>query len=73
MNGLNFKTCARCAQIKKYPGDWFGDLCPECADETEGVWICRACGRRGDFEAMGGSGAENPWCCGAFCQQTHYD
>jgi hypothetical protein len=29
------KRCARCLQTKQYSEDWYGDLCPECADETE--------------------------------------
>jgi hypothetical protein len=31
----NEKRCARCLQTCPYSGDWFGDLCPKCADETE--------------------------------------
>lgn len=29
------KLCARCRQYSRYSGDWYGDLCPECADETD--------------------------------------
>jgi hypothetical protein len=29
------KRCARCLQTSEYSGDWYGDLCPRCADETE--------------------------------------
>lgn len=29
------KHCARCRQDSEYSGDWYGDLCPECADETD--------------------------------------
>lgn len=29
------KLCARCLQTCQYSGDWYGDLCPRCADETE--------------------------------------
>ena len=29
------KRCARCLQTQEYSGDWYGDLCPQCADETE--------------------------------------
>jgi hypothetical protein len=31
----NEKRCARCLQTCEYSGDWYGDLCPQCADETE--------------------------------------
>jgi hypothetical protein len=36
------KKCARCAQTKKYSGEWYCGLCPECADETEGKWVCHS-------------------------------
>jgi hypothetical protein len=29
------KRCGRCLQTCQYSGDWYGDLCPQCADETE--------------------------------------
>jgi hypothetical protein len=29
------KRCARCLLTYPYSGDWYGDLCPQCADETE--------------------------------------
>jgi hypothetical protein len=32
---VNEKRCARCLQTCQYSGDWYGDLCPQCADETE--------------------------------------
>jgi hypothetical protein len=32
---VNEKRCARCLQTCPYSGDWYGDLCPQCADETE--------------------------------------
>lgn len=32
---LDEKRCARCLQIQEYSGDWYGDLCPQCADETD--------------------------------------
>jgi hypothetical protein len=58
------KSCARCVQTKEYSGDWYDVLCPECADRTEGDWVCPTCGRSGSFETMGGDGAANPDCCG---------
>jgi hypothetical protein len=64
------KPCARCGQSYAYSGEWYGDLCPECADNTEGDWVCRFCNRRGDFEEMGGSGARNPNCCGSPCNHV---
>lgn len=64
------KTCARCGTTSAYSGDWYRYLCPECADETEGEWLCSSCNRRGNFEEMGGSGAINPSCCGSPCNQV---
>jgi hypothetical protein len=64
------RRCARCGQRLATSGDWFADLCPECADRTQGEWVCEQCGRHGDFETMGGSGAINPVCCGAPCKHT---
>ena len=32
---VNEKRCGRCLQTCPYSGDWYGDLCPQCADETE--------------------------------------
>jgi hypothetical protein len=63
------KRCARCKKTFVYSGDWYGDLCPGCADKTEGEWVCARCGRRGDFEAMGGSGVTIPKCCGSPCKR----
>lgn len=39
-------TCARCGLREQYNGDWYGSLCPSCADETEtegteGTATCR--------------------------------
>jgi hypothetical protein len=31
----NELTCRRCGLGLPYSGDWYGDLCPQCADETE--------------------------------------
>jgi hypothetical protein len=64
------RPCARCGQRLEASGDWFADLCPECADKTQGEWVCEECGRHGDFETMGGSGSINPVCCGAPCKHT---
>jgi hypothetical protein len=73
MKGLNQRSCARCRQISAYVDDWYGDLCPECADQTDGEWVCRACGRRGSFEAMGGNGGADPICCASPCHRTNAD
>ena len=67
------KSCARCGQIAEDSGDWYGDLCPGCADETDGEWVCSKCGCRGAFEAMDGDGVMNPVCCGVPCQQVDPD
>jgi hypothetical protein len=64
---LKKKHCARCRQEREVSGDWYGDLCPPCADRTEGDWICEFCGRHGSFEVMGGSRADDPNCCGRSC------
>ena len=66
-------VCARCGQLTARRGDWFGDLCPGCADRTEGRWSCDVCGRFGDFEAMGGNGKINPACCGFPCSRDDID
>lgn len=65
---LENKVCARCGQTSEYSGDWYLDLCPDCADETEGKWVCCYCNRHGDFEEMGGEGAIDPNCCGSPCR-----
>ena len=39
--GQRKKKCARCCQRVEVSGDWYGDLCPRCADNTDGEWICR--------------------------------
>ena len=62
------KRCARCRRMSEPSGDWYGDLCPSCADRTEGAWVCKKCGRQGDFETMGGSGSVDPVCCGSPCK-----
>ena len=62
-------TCDRCQESKPYSGDWYLGLCPECADETEGTWICRRCSRNGTFETMGGDCESDPACCGIPCDQ----
>jgi hypothetical protein len=67
------KSCGRCGRSTEDSGDWYGDLCPSCADETEGKWVCRYCKRQGSFEEMGGSGALNPICCGSLCDQIKRD
>ena len=63
------KECGRCGQLVRDSGDWYGDLCPECADTTDGDWICSICGTRGDFETMGGRGTRDPICCGNPCER----
>lgn len=70
MDGCRQKTCTRCRQTGEYSGDWYGDLCPECADETDGDWVCLCCIRHGNFEEMGDSGAMNPTCCGSTCEHV---
>lgn len=69
----NLVYCARCRKCHTYNGDWFCGLCPSCADRTEGEWACRQCGHHGDFETMGGEGAEDPECCGSPCEHTLID
>jgi hypothetical protein len=32
---LDLRHCARCGETHRYCGDWYGDLCPSCADATE--------------------------------------
>jgi hypothetical protein len=54
--------CARCGQLSERSEDWYDNLCPSCADQTDGQWICRVCGRRGTFESMGGDGITDPDC-----------
>jgi len=63
------KNCTHCGQTMEFSGEWYRDLCPACADETEGKWVCRYCKREGNFEEMGGSGVMNPICCGSLCDQ----
>lgn len=63
------RKCARCGQSCERCGEWYGELCPRCADNTEGDWVCHHCGRRGKFQLMGGNVRENPICCGSPCQQ----
>jgi hypothetical protein len=67
------KNCVRCGEKTDYSGEWYGDLCPECADETDGEWVCRYCARSGNFEEMGGSGAISPICCGSVCDHISRD
>jgi hypothetical protein len=67
------KRCARCRQIRARSGEWYGDLCPECADATEGDWVCQLCDRRGNFETMGGHEARNPISCASPCEQIKFD
>ncbi|MFL5245114.1 MAG: hypothetical protein ACJ8FY_23675 [Gemmataceae bacterium] len=62
------QMCGRCGREIEYSGDWYGDLCPVCADKTERLWVCGACSRHGDFEEMGGAAAINPTCCGLACK-----
>lgn len=62
------KICSRCLKIVEVSGDWYVDLCPGCADETDGTWTCQKCGRYGNFEEMGANGVENPVCCGLPCE-----
>jgi hypothetical protein len=61
--------CARCGKTEARDGDWYSNLCPACADKTDGTWSCRRCGRSGDFEAMGGAGEADPVCCGSACER----
>ena len=65
--------CSRCGQLVELCGDWYGDLCPECADETDCDWICFVCGKSGPFEDMGGDGADDPECCGVPCRRVDDD
>jgi hypothetical protein len=64
------KLCSRCGQLVESCDDWFGDLCPTCADRTDGDWVCRTCGQSGSFEDMGGDGAVGPECCGVPCKRV---
>lgn len=73
MSDVNHKTCMRCLQRHAYSGDWYGELCPDCADATDGDWICLICNARGTFEEMAGSGDMNPSCCGSPCIQSILD
>lgn len=73
MQAIRQSSCARCGQVTAYSGDWYGDLCPECADKTAGDWSCRSCGRHGSFEEMGGNGVTNPVCCAVPCQHLGSD
>jgi hypothetical protein len=65
--------CARCGQTTEHSGDWYDDLCPGCADETDCDWRCRSCGQQRSFEVMGGEGATNPVCCGVPCHRIDPD
>jgi hypothetical protein len=67
------RICSRCGRTIVYSGDWYRDFCPECADETEGKWVCRYCKREGSFEEMGGTELIYPICCGSLCDQTKTD
>lgn len=69
----NKRDCARCGQTTADSADWYDDLCPSCADETDGFWVCVVCGRRGLFEDMAGDGARKPVCCGAACEHEDFD
>jgi hypothetical protein len=73
VQALTQKLCARCGQLIEYCDDWYGDLCPGCADESDGHWVCRNCGRHDTFEVMGGDGATNPECCGIPCLHVDPD
>jgi hypothetical protein len=53
--------------------DWYDDLCPGCADATDGDWFCNVCGRRGNFETMGGDGDSDPECCEVLCRRIDPD
>lgn len=67
------ERCSRCEQLVQNSGDWYGDLCPKCADATDGDWVCQVCGREGRFEEMGGHESENPECCGRPCEHLDPD
>jgi hypothetical protein len=67
------RVCSRCNRKKRHSGEWYRDFCPECADKTDGDWVCRHCGRRGNFEDLGGSGKTNPSCCGSPCKHIKPD
>jgi hypothetical protein len=67
----NDKRCARCFEGLPYSSESYGELCPDCADATDGDWVCRLCGNRGSFEIMGGSGAHDPVCCGWPCKHIN--
>jgi hypothetical protein len=64
------RRCVRCRRTSAASGEWYGDLCPKCADKTEGEWVCKECGRHGDFETMGGTGSIDPVCCGSPCKHA---
>jgi hypothetical protein len=66
------RKCARCRQTKELSDDWHLDLCPACADNTDGNWGCVRCGRCGTFEAMHGDGSHDPVCCGLTCRYVGY-
>jgi hypothetical protein len=63
------RRCSRCSKRKSESNDWYGDLCPGCADATDGNWRCRRCARIGNFEEMDGFGPNNPKCCGLVCKR----
>ncbi len=60
-------TCSRCHSNVPYSEDWYDKLCPGCADATDGEWYCSICCNSGLFEQMGGSGTDDPQCCGVLC------
>jgi len=65
------RQCGRCGHAIADSGDWYGELCPECADATEGVWICLHCGREGNFEDMVANDNADPECCGSPCNRVN--
>jgi hypothetical protein len=67
MEGEPLEICGRCHETMARSSEWWLDLCPECADATEGDWRCQRCGKHGDFEETGGDGDQDPECCGVPC------
>ncbi len=47
LGALDHTRCARCGKTVARYGDWFGGLCPTCADRTDSNWLCHRCGARG--------------------------
>jgi hypothetical protein len=70
VSGRIHRPCERCAQLVEVSEDWYDDLCPGCADATDGGFECPRCGRRGSFEDMGGNGSSDPLCCGQLCRRA---